>query len=341
MSLSSGLRLGPYEIVSELGKGGMGVVYRAKDVRLNRDVAIKVLPEHLVNNPDALRRFEREAKALAALSHPNILSIFDVGTDQGISYVVMELLEGETLRSRIPASGLPWQKALDIAATIAEALSVAHSKGVVHRDLKPENIFLTSEDQIKIVDFGLARLTEILSQQETTGAPTRSQELESATISGTMPYMSPEQITGKGVDARSDIFSFGCVLYEMLTGRRTFSRNSSAETIAAILKENPQPLSDSGKQIPPQFERLLLHCLEKNPSRRFQTAKDLTFALREISNASLVPKTTYNLQSRKLKLVFTIAILAVLAGVSFFYFFTKPNKTIDSLAILPFANTGG
>jgi eukaryotic-like serine/threonine-protein kinase len=341
MSLSSGLRLGPYEIVSELGKGGMGVVYRARDVRLNRDVAMKVLPEHLVNNPDALRRFEREAKALAALSHPNILSIFDVGADQGISYVVMELLEGETLRSRIPVSGIPWQKVLDLAVPIAEALSGAHSRGVVHRDLKPENIFLTSDDRIKILDFGLARLTEIVPQQETTEAPTRSQELESATVSGTVPYMSPEQITGKGVDARSDIFSFGCVLYEMLTGRRPFSRNSSAETIAAILKENPTPLADSGKQIPPQLERVVLHCLEKNPSQRFQTARDLTFALREISNTSVIPKTTYKLPSRTFKLGLVGVPLLVIAAVSFFYFFTRPNKTIDSVAILPFANTGG
>ncbi|HSE43219.1 MAG TPA: serine/threonine-protein kinase, partial [Acidobacteriota bacterium] len=299
----------------------MGEVYRAKDARLNREVAIKVLPDHQVNNPDALKRFEREAKALAALSHPNILTVFDVGTDQGISFVVMELLEGETLRSRIPVSGIHWQKASEIAITIAEALSASHSKGVIHRDLKPENIFLTSDDRIKILDFGLARLTEVLPQQDLTSAPTRSHELESA-ISGTVPYMSPEQVTGNTVDARTDIFSFGCVLYEMLTGSKPFSRNNAGETIAAILKENPQPLNESGKQFPAELERVILHCLEKNPDRRFQSARDLTFALRQVGNISDISKITtarYRVKSRGFKIGVIITVLATLAAASFFY----------------------
>ena len=344
MALSPGFRLGPYSILSELGKGGMGEVYRARDTRLNRDVAIKVLPEHMVNDPDALSRFEREAKALAALSHPNILTIFDVGADQGFSFVVMELLEGKTLRARILRSGLSWPEALEIAVTIAEGLSAAHSKGIVHRDLKPENVFLTSDDRIKILDFGLARLTAGLPPQELAEAATRSQELESVTVSGTVPYMSPEQITGKGVDARSDIFSFGCVLYEMLTATRPFSGDSSAETIAAILKEDPRPPAESGKQVPPELERVLLRCLEKNPDRRFQTTRDLTFALRELLNTSEIPKTAVSrgkLNSRAFRIGLAITVLAVLvAGVSV-YRFTGTAKAIDSLAILPFANASG
>lgn len=322
----------------------MGEVYRARDTRLDRDVAIKILPESMGRDPDALRRFEREAKALAALSHPNILAIFDVGTAQEISFVVMELLEGKTLRTCITRSGLSWQDSLAIAVTIAEGLSAAHSKGVVHRDLKPENVFITSDNRIKLLDFGLARLTEPLPGQDFTAAPTKSQDVESATVSGTVPYMSPEQLSGKVVDVRSDIFSFGCVLYEMLTGRKPFSRESGAETIAAILKENPRALSESGKKIPPELERVLLRCLEKNPDRRFQSTQDLTFALRELLNTSSVSKMDVpvaRIRSRPIRIGVAIAVLAVVAAGAFFFIFSTTARTIDSLAILPFANTEG
>jgi serine/threonine-protein kinase len=344
MGLSAGSQLGRYSILSELGKGGMGEVYRAIDTSLNRNVAIKVLPEHMVKDPDALRRFEREAKALAALSHPSILTIFDVGNDQGISYVVMELLEGKTLREHFKASHLSYQEKIRIAVMIVEGLSAAHSKGVVHRDLKPENIFVTSNGKIKILDFGLARVTAFLPSQGLTDAPTRPQEVESITVSGTVPYMSPEQISGKSVDSRSDIFSFGCVLYEMLTGSRPFSRDSQAETIAAILKENPPPLCEKAKDIPQELERIVLHCLEKNPGDRFQSTNDLMFALNHLSDDSAILKSTAPMErvrSHSMNTRAVITILAVLAAIVCIYLFTRPEKAIDSLAILPFVNVSG
>ncbi len=240
MSLLRGTRIGPFEILDPLGSGGMGEVYRARDVRLDRDVAIKVLPEHLTTDSSALKRFQREAKAVAALSHPNIMEIHDVGTDQGITYAVMELLQGETLRVRIAQGPLPRKKAIEIAIAIADGLGAAHEKGVIHRDLKPENIFLTSDGRVKILDFGLARSAAgfPFPGQESTQAPTNSLESEQGVIRGTVPYMSPEQVRGGAVDARSDIFSFGCVLYEMFSGRRAFSGQSAADTISAILKQD-------------------------------------------------------------------------------------------------------
>ncbi len=317
-------------------------MYRAQDARLGRDVAIKVLPDQLTSNPEALRRFEREGKALAALSHPNVLTVFDVGTDQGVSFVVMELLEGETLRSRMGHSALPWEKALEIAVPIAEGLSAAHSKGIVHRDLKPENIILTTDGRIKILDFGLARQVPLFSEQELTEAPTKSQELESVTVSGTVPYMSPEQVSGKSVDARSDIFSFGCVLYEMLTGNRPFSRDSAAETIAAILKENPISLHDSGKQIPSSLEQVIAHCLEKNPEQRFQSARDLAFALKSVSRDSGTTEVARpkNVRRTPLRLgIWMIAALVLLLIGASLYLFIRSDRAIGSIAILPFVNT--
>src|ERR1700730_3424095 len=214
MALTNGTKLGPYEIVAPLGAGGMGDVYRAKDSRLGREVAIKVLPDHLSGDALALARFQREAKVLAALSHPNILTIFDVGQENSVSFVVMELLPGETLRTRIAQRRPGWADAVQMGIEIAEGLSAAHSKGIMHRDLKPENIFVTRDERIKILDFGLATAT--------------------GDVMGTMPYMSPEQLRGAHVDARSEIFSFGCVLQEMITGQRPFSRPTPAETRSAI-----------------------------------------------------------------------------------------------------------
>jgi len=220
MPLTAGTRLGPYEILAPLGAGGMGEVYRARDPRLNRDVAIKVLPERLAHDRQALARFESEAKAVAALSHPNILAIFDVGADQGVSYAVTELLEGETLRSCLRRAALPWRKAVEMGIAIADGLAAAHSKGIVHRDLKPENLFLTSDGRVKILDFGLARWMPSKTS-EPAEIPTLTQE---NMVLGTVGYMSPEQVRGEPADTRSDIFSLGCVLYEMASGRRAFSR---------------------------------------------------------------------------------------------------------------------
>jgi len=234
MAIATGTHLGPYKILAPLGHGGMGEVYRAKDTRLDREVAVKVLPEHLAQDADALKRFEREAKAVAALSHSNILDIHDFGTEGGVRYAVMELLEGETLRQQIVEGAIPWRRAIEIASAVAEGLAAAHSKGVIHRDLKPENIFLTSDDRVKILDFGLARFKPQLSQQELTEAPTASHLTETGTVMGTVPYMSPEQVRGATVDARSDIFSFGCVLYEMITGRRPFTGETAADKMPML-----------------------------------------------------------------------------------------------------------
>ncbi len=285
MHLPPGTRLGPYEILSTAGKGGMGEVYRARDTRLDRVVAIKILTPELATSPELKQRFEREARAVAALSHPNILSLHDFGEENGIAFAVTEFLEGETLRSRLARSALPWKKAVDVGASIAEGLAAAHSKGIIHRDLKPENIFLTSGGHVKILDFGLARVDRVV------GADDQTRDLLSAStdpgvVMGTAGYMSPEQVRGQKVDARSDIFSFGCVLYELVTGLRAFARESGPETMTAILKEEPPELSGSGKQIPPEVDRVIRHCLEKNPEDRFQSACDLVFALRNTLGAS-------------------------------------------------------
>jgi serine/threonine protein kinase len=233
MSLSPGAGLGPYEILAPLGAGGMGEVYRARDKKLDRDVAIKVLPDSVASDPDSLARFEREAKAVAALSHPNILSIFDFGTQDGVSYAVMELLEGETLRGKLDAGPIPQRQAVDYAMQIAKGLSAAHEKGIVHRDLKPENLFVSKDGHLKILDFGLAKRVEQVPPGKETSAPTASGHTQPGTVMGTVGYMSPEQVRGLPVDHRSDIFSFGAILYELLSGKRAFKRDTAADTMAA------------------------------------------------------------------------------------------------------------
>nr|MDQ2970585.1 serine/threonine protein kinase [Acidobacteriota bacterium] len=234
MTLSPGTRLGSYEILSPIGAGGMGEVYRARDRKLDRDVAIKVLPESVAADPDALARFEREAKAVAALSHPNILAIHDFGTHEGIAYAVMELLEGETVRARLDGGPIPQKQAVDYALQIVRGLSAAHERSIVHRDLKPENLFVAKDGHLKILDFGLAKRVAAVTPGEETSAPTASGHTEPGTVMGTLGYMSPEQVKGLAVDHRSDIFSFGTVLYEMLSGKRAFPRLTAGETIAAI-----------------------------------------------------------------------------------------------------------
>src|SRR2546426_2827737 len=289
MPLAAGFKLGPYEILAPLGAGGMGEVYRARDTRLDRDVAIKVLPEHPAKDPQALARFEREAKAVAALSHPNILALYDVGDHQGVSYAVTELLEGETLPARLAQSAIPWRKAVEIGTAVAEGLAAAHSKGIIHRDIKPENIFLTSDGRVKVLDFGLARVTRPGVAVNAAGLDDAETQVANTTpgiVVGTMGYMSPEQLRGEAVDGRSDIFSLGCVLYEMVAGQKAFARKTAAESISAILNEDPAELAGGGKQVPPDFDRIIAHCLEKKPEDRFQSARDLAFALRTISSTS-------------------------------------------------------
>jgi Tol biopolymer transport system component len=289
MGLASGERLGPYEVQALIGAGGMGEVYRALDPKLDRLVAIKVLPERLGTDRVALERFEREAKTVAALAHPNILSIYDLGgTTAGRTYAVMELLEGETLRERLAEGPLPPRKAAIIGGQIARGLGAAHEKGVVHRDLKPENVFITREGRTKILDFGLAIVVERAeSSPTTTRAETRTSLTSPGSVIGTVSYMSPEQVRGGSVDARSDIFAFGSLLYEMLTGQRAFARETSAETMTAILREEPaEPAAMSGETIPPALLRVVRRCLEKRPEERFQSARDLGFAVENSMESS-------------------------------------------------------
>ncbi|MGH9874292.1 MAG: protein kinase domain-containing protein [Pyrinomonadaceae bacterium] len=287
MTLSQGTRLGRYEIRSKLGEGGMGEVYRARDEKLNRDVAIKVLPAALSQDEDRLRRFEQEAQAAGALNHSNILAVYDVGTHGGSPYVVSELLEGETLRERLDGPSIPQRKAVDHAVQIARGLAAAHARSIVHRDLKPENIFVTSDGQVKVLDFGLAKLIEPVGVSQLNDLPTRKLNTTPGTVLGTLGYMSPEQVDGKPVDYRSDIFSFGVVLYEMLAGRRAFpQRGTLRETLHAIAKEDPPVLSELIPHVSPSLEKVVERCLEKKPEDRFQSTRDLAFALEALSGAS-------------------------------------------------------
>jgi serine/threonine protein kinase len=279
MPLTSGTKLGPYEIQSPLGAGGMGEVYRACDPRLGRDVAIKVLPVSFTADPERLRRFEQEARAVAALNHPNILAIFDIGTMEGAPYIISELLEGESLRNRLSGGALPVRKAIEYAVQMAQGLSAAHEKGIVHRDLKPENIFVTRDGRVKILDFGLAKLT----QSEDHRAETISHQTEAGVVLGTVGYMSPEQVRAKPADHRSDLFSFGAILYEMLSGRRAFHGETAADTMSAILRAESPGLTETNRGIAPGLEKIVQHCLEKNPEERFQSARDIAFDLQLLS----------------------------------------------------------
>jgi len=284
MSLSAADALGPYEILAPIGAGGMGEVYRARDTRLDREVAVKVLPERFATDPTALSRFEREAKAVAALSHPNVLAVYDVGRQGKTPFVVTELLEGETLRQRVNAGPLPWRKAVEIAVAVVDGLAAAHAKGIVHRDLKPENIFLTTDGVVKILDFGLARMTPEQGggRQDAAHTPTVTIETRPGTVIGTLNYMSPEQLRGLATDARSDVFSFGCVLYEMVAGRRAFRGETSADTMTAILRETPSSVRNEIADVGVDLERVIDRCLEKKAEQRFHSASDLAFTLKSI-----------------------------------------------------------
>ncbi len=286
MPMKPGTQLGPYEILSQLGQGGMGVVFRARDTRLDREVAVKVLPRNLAEDPDALGRFEREAKAVAALSHPNILAIHDFGQEEGTVYAAMELLKGDTLRERLQDGALPVSKAIEHALEIVHGLAAAHESGITHRDLKPENIFLpeSGTGSLKILDFGLARREPMAT--EGGDMPTVSLSTEPGRVMGTVGYMAPEQVRGREVDPRTDIFAFGAVLYEMLTGKRAFQGESPVETLNAILKEDPPSLFESTRNVSPALERIVRRCLEKRPEDRPSTAHDLAIALEAISTGS-------------------------------------------------------
>lgn len=282
--LREGNTLSHYRISSKIGSGGMGEVYRARDSRLDRDVAIKVLPSELSNDTDRLRRFEQEAKATSALNHPNILTVFDIGEHDGAPFIVAELLDGEELRARLDEGPIPLRKTIDYAQQIVSGLSAAHEKGIVHRDLKPENIFITKDDRVKILDFGLAKLREPKTQIHGSEDATRRALTDPGIVMGTAGYMSPEQVRGQTVDQRSDIFSFGAILYEMLTGHRAFNGESIVELMHSILKDDVPELEDSGARIPMALDKMMRRCLEKKPEHRFHSAHDLGFALDAVSS---------------------------------------------------------
>jgi eukaryotic-like serine/threonine-protein kinase len=284
MPLTAGAKLDGYEVLDLLGSGGMGEVYRARDPVLKREVAIKVLPSFVSQDPDRLRRFEQEAQAAAALNHPNILAVHRFGTFEGAPYLVSELLVGDTLRQQLERGSLPVRKAIDYGVQIAHGLAAAHDKGIVHRDLKPENLFVTKDGRVKILDFGLAKLTQRQEDADPFG-PTGTRGTEPGVVMGTVGYMAPEQVRGKTADHRADIFAFGAILYEMLAGKRAFQRSTSADTMSAILNEDPPEISQIVQTTPPGLRRVVHRCLEKNPDQRFQSASDLAFALEALSDS--------------------------------------------------------
>ena len=347
MTLASGTKLGRYEIRSKLGAGGMGEVYHGRDTQLGRDVAVKVLPTTVSTDVERLRRFEQEACAASALNHPNILIVHDIGAHDGTTYVVSELLEGETLRKRIAGTPLAQRRAIDYALQIAHGLAAAHEKGIIHRDLKPDNIFVTNDGRVKILDFGLAKLTQLDGNQVQTDVPTRRVDTDPGVVMGTVGYMAPEQLKGQPVDQRSDIFAFGAVLYEMLSGQRAFHGESAAETMSAILKEDPPELSDTNKSVSPALERLVNHCLEKNPEGRFHSARDLAFALEALSGGSLtnsgetIPLPSVVMGSRHGKerwIWISLVALLLLSSITFalLYFKRAPaNERVVKFSILP------
>ena len=317
MTLSSGTKLGPYEILSPLGAGAMGEVYRARDTRLGRDVAIKVLTAAYASDPDRLRRFEIEARAIATLDHPAVLSIYDVGQYDGAPYLVSECLEGHSLRQELSGNALGLRRVVEYGTQIAQGLAAAHDKGIIHRDLKPENLFVTLDGRIKILDFGLAKLLKpeaAASECATLGST--PQQTSAGVVLGTVGYMAPEQVRGEAADARSDIFALGTILYEMVSGQRAFHRDTTAETMTAILKEEPAELSTPGKPIPPGLDRIVRRCLEKKPLQRFQSARDLAFNLEGLSESSASGITAVKLPKRQPRqwLMPLVACVLLIAG---------------------------
>jgi eukaryotic-like serine/threonine-protein kinase len=317
MSFPADTQLGPYQIVALIGSGGMGEVYRARDTRLLRDVAVKVLPASFTNDAERLRRFEQEARAVAALNHPNIVSVYDVGTEGDVHYIVSELLEGDTLRQRISPAGMAQRKATELAVQLANGLAAAHDQGIIHRDLKPENIFITRNGHLKILDFGLAKLRRPTPQTETVdGATAIPSATDAGQVLGTVGYMSPEQVRGAATDHRSDIFSFGSILYEMLSGQRAFKRNTSAETMTAILNEDPQDFpSRTIGAIAPALERIVRHCLEKQPGQRFQSSHDIAFDLESLSGISATAATPAEAPRRRWLRPVLAALVLLAAGL--------------------------
>ncbi len=325
MTLTAGARLGAYEIVAPLGAGGMGEVFRARDSRLGREVAVKVLPAAVSSHPDRLARFEREAKAVAALNHPNIVTLHSIEETDGIRFLTMELVEGQSLDRLIIPGGLPLSRVLDLAIPLADALVAAHEKGVVHRDLKPANVMVTREGRVKVLDFGLAKLSSVEAAPEAAQAMTMQSPISTAgQVVGTVPYMAPEQIRGEAVDARTDLFALGIIVYELVTGRRPFGGATSADVTSAILRDPPAPPRTYRGDLPPDLERIIGRCLEKDPERRVQTAKDVRNELELLCASIASGVSSASRASRSSASDPSIA--------------TAPAKEVPSIAVLPFVN---
>ncbi len=333
MPLASGTHLGPYEIIAPLGAGGMGEVYRARDGRLGRDVALKILPDSFAGDNDRLHRFEQETRAIAALNHPNILAIHDVGQHDRTPFLVSELLEGQSLRAALDHGALPQRKAIEYGAEIAQGLAAAHQKGIVHRDLKPENLFVTKDGRLKILDFGLAKLaTNSHASSAEDGITIAGSQTAAGMVIGTPSYMAPEQVRGGAIDPRTDIFSFGVVLFEMLSGQRAFQRNTSAETMTAVLKDDPPDLTDPAHPISPAMDRIVRRCLEKNPEQRFQSAKDLSFALGALSGTDTTAAARAAQASRRNpSLLWTLAALILMALVGGAWLVSRSSPIAERL----------
>lgn len=338
----SGQKLGRYQLHSLIGSGGMGEVYRASDTRLEREVAVKILPAHLSTDREALNRFEREAKAVAALSHPNILAIYDFGSEQELSFAVMELLQGQTLREQLQPGPVGWKRTAEIGIAICEGLSAAHARGIIHRDLKPENIFLTTNGQVKILDFGIARLKSTIAVDTEDESDTASETTNPSGVMGTIGYMSPEQVRGDIADAPSDIFSLGCVLYEMASGARPFEGETRSGTVKAILNVEPPSISETGERVPDKFDQVVRRCLEKNCADRYQTAQEVSVDLKTlvtVSNNALASD-----QLRTFRLSAWLAGLTLLSVALTLGYWWKSKQTspaeaalkFKSIAVLPF-----
>lgn len=336
MALTPGTKLGPYEVLAPLGAGGMGEVYRARDPQLGREVAIKILPSYLSRDPDRLRRFEQEARAAAALNHPNILAVYQMGTHEGAPYLVSELLEGSTLRDQLLRGPVQIRKAVDYSVQTAQGLAAAHEKGIVHRDLKPENLFLTKDGRIKILDFGLAKLIQHPGASDP-GSPTMTEGTEPGVVLGTVGYMSPEQVRGQTADGRADLFALGAILYELLTGKRAFHKPTSAETMSAILNEEPPAASQITPGIPPGLQRVVQRCLEKAPEQRFHSASDLAFALEALSDSGSAPSGAFAAPASRATVRWMIAaglILAIVAGVGLWMTRSRATPVVESVVQL-------
>jgi serine/threonine protein kinase len=346
MILAPGTRLASYEVLSALGAGGMGEVYRARDTRLGRDVALKIVSPQLADDVGALARFEREARAAAALSHPNIVALYDIGRENGVAFAVMELLDGEPLDRLLMRERLSWPKALDVVAAVADGLAAAHARGILHRDLKPANLFVTRDGLVKILDFGLAKQDPFRASSATVGAP--AIDTEPGVLLGTVGYMSPEQVRGEATDHRSDIFSLGCVLYEMLAGKPPFGGSTPGETFAAILRDQPSSLRSASKAIPAGVDALVQRCLDKNPDLRFQSARDLAFALRsaaaDLQRSSTITSLWPGTRTMRSIVAASAAAAAILFVVLTVWLWRRgptaewPDGPIRSIAVLPLLN---